>query len=503
MPSDINKRFLDTVNEIQKTLLPIAGSGLFWAWGFAWALNESVLSPGAPTAENAYASSMIAYVITALVLFYRFTKGKTTHTKSGVLAFTAIVSIATLVEILVPYLPYGTGGSSVIMVLLGFVNGAGLLYLSIAWGARYTINGRRASITIVISFLVAFLINVLFELLPYPTSAILVVAFPALSTLIWYVDAAIRQEQTSEVWPSTSDSKGGSSGEILAGDASPTILPWRTISVLSIVMFLTNFFNSFDVPIDVGVRPLTISFLLATVLCLVYVIILSRSRVFSNIKGAYLLLIPTATFALLLVMLFDGRISGFSSGMLMGSAFLLHVVIWVQLAQTSVNEGLAPLVAFGVGGTFITSLQILGNLTGRVMQLLGFSTYDSISICALVSILVLTTSVVFLFYGDGEKRMQADSPEEDTVRNQDFEGAIERFAVRYSLSEREKEVFGYFARGRNIPYVAEKLFVTSGTIKSHSNHIFQKTCVASRQQLLDLFEFERSVDTMPLEERQA
>lgn len=62
------------------------------------------------------------------------------------------------------------------------------------------------------------------------------------------------------------------------------------------------------------------------------------------------------------------------------------------------------------------------------------------------------------------------------------------FAARYALTPRETEVLGYLVRGRTLPYIADALFVTTGTVKTHTVHIYRKLQVNSRQELLDLFE---------------
>lgn len=60
-----------------------------------------------------------------------------------------------------------------------------------------------------------------------------------------------------------------------------------------------------------------------------------------------------------------------------------------------------------------------------------------------------------------------------------------RFAQSYGLTNRETEVLGYLARGRTLPYIADALFVTTGTVKTHTTHIYRKLDVNSRQELLD------------------
>ena len=67
---------------------------------------------------------------------------------------------------------------------------------------------------------------------------------------------------------------------------------------------------------------------------------------------------------------------------------------------------------------------------------------------------------------------------------------LDAFAATWSLTLRETEVLGYLIRGRSLPYIADTLFVTTGTVKTHVEHIYRKCSVDTRQELLDLFEGE-------------
>uniref|UniRef100_A0A7C9JIG5 HTH luxR-type domain-containing protein n=1 Tax=Muribaculaceae bacterium Z82 TaxID=2304548 RepID=A0A7C9JIG5_9BACT len=65
---------------------------------------------------------------------------------------------------------------------------------------------------------------------------------------------------------------------------------------------------------------------------------------------------------------------------------------------------------------------------------------------------------------------------------------LDRFAQTYGLTTREAEVFAYLAHGRSRPYIADALFVTTGTVKTHTTHIYRKLEVGSKQELIDLYE---------------
>lgn len=56
------------------------------------------------------------------------------------------------------------------------------------------------------------------------------------------------------------------------------------------------------------------------------------------------------------------------------------------------------------------------------------------------------------------------------------------------LTEREAEILVYLARGRTKAYIADALFVTENTVRSHVRNIYSKLDVHTRQELLDLLE---------------
>ncbi len=58
----------------------------------------------------------------------------------------------------------------------------------------------------------------------------------------------------------------------------------------------------------------------------------------------------------------------------------------------------------------------------------------------------------------------------------------------YGFSRRETEVLLMLVRGRDAGHVSETLCISRHTAKCHIYHIYQKTDVHSRQELIDLFE---------------
>lgn len=80
--------------------------------------------------------------------------------------------------------------------------------------------------------------------------------------------------------------------------------------------------------------------------------------------------------------------------------------------------------------------------------------------------------------------------ERDCARSED--GLCEAIVQRYGLTPRESDVLPLLLQGRTISRIQETLFISAGTVSTHIRHIYQKTGVSNRQDLMDLVEREFS-----------
>ena len=81
---------------------------------------------------------------------------------------------------------------------------------------------------------------------------------------------------------------------------------------------------------------------------------------------------------------------------------------------------------------------------------------------------------------------QTDEP--STPETMSIQEAAELIARDYHLSARESEVLPLLLAGRTISRIQEALYISSGTVSTHIRHIYQKTGVNRKQQLIDLGE---------------
>ena len=64
----------------------------------------------------------------------------------------------------------------------------------------------------------------------------------------------------------------------------------------------------------------------------------------------------------------------------------------------------------------------------------------------------------------------------------------EQLAKRYGLTDRERQILGYLAVGRSLPYIRDELVLSKNTVDTHAKNLYRKLGIHSRQELIDLFD---------------
>ena len=66
--------------------------------------------------------------------------------------------------------------------------------------------------------------------------------------------------------------------------------------------------------------------------------------------------------------------------------------------------------------------------------------------------------------------------------------AVSTASSKRPASRREREILELWVTGHRLDYVAESLFISKNTVKTHLRHIYQKTQTGNKEELLVLFE---------------
>ena len=58
----------------------------------------------------------------------------------------------------------------------------------------------------------------------------------------------------------------------------------------------------------------------------------------------------------------------------------------------------------------------------------------------------------------------------------------------YGLTDRQREILVFLAKGRNAAHISRELTISPYTVKTHIYNVFQKVGVHSQQELIDIVE---------------
>lgn len=164
-------------------------------------------------------------------------------------------------------------------------------------------------------------------------------------------------------------------------------------------------------------------------------------------------------------------------GMCIGRA-----VIWAYLACMFVHFKLPPLIHFGLGlGCHFLGINIGGELFSKVF--LGMPVSNSPAgmfvfslSCMFVLILPYLISV-HVANRNAKWKERSDGEELDARQEK-----IDRIAVEYGLTEREKEIFGLISQGLSSKAVEEKLSISASTVSTHVSSVYRKMGIHSKVQ---------------------
>lgn len=126
---------------------------------------------------------------------------------------------------------------------------------------------------------------------------------------------------------------------------------------------------------------------------------------------------------------------------------------------------------------------LAGLLLGRFALLVGGLTPATVYACMLVAVLAVFVAMGAVFNERVLMETMGILPPE---RRERFQDKCRLIIERYGLSEREGEIMIMFAKGRNLAYIQDELFISKSTVSTHRQHIYKKLGIHSQQELLDL-----------------
>ncbi len=486
----------------------ICGPALFWTWFYA-CFSTRLIYRDFPTAFDAGNMGLLlgqASVVLAVIMLCAFRKtSSNVLAPRSVLASAGVLSLFTMLQLVT--LPNDTLQTA-FFVITGIIAGGAIPPVATAWGARQTLERSSLPLAIAGSFLLANVLFVAILLIPTQIALPVTVLLPLISGAIWFHDGKRRRTVDSDA-------------ELSEGDVNIRQLPWAPLSVFCITCLaceITAYVLSIR-STEINFAGIGLGSLLTIALCLAVMLVFARKRRKISLTTVYLAFAPFITAVLLVQLMVGDGFYSISSQLLHVFTLMLQVMLWIFLADIAERKGFSPLSVFGLGIGIMSSLACLSNLIGRMLVNTGAWSPTIVKVLCCTLLLVITSSLAFLLavgqHAEAKRRRSAISvlptamrAEADTAADGHTEPATDlssfdnvqdawdrafalkadRFSADHDLSARETEIIRYLLKGLSAPHIGQQLFVTTGTIKSHVAHIYAKTGVHSRSELIDSFE---------------
>lgn len=274
----------------------------------------------------------------------------------------------------------------------------------------------------------------------------------------------------------------------------------------------------------VNIISMVASFLAALALLAAW----SKRGVTLNVPSAYRAVFPLVIIAFVLMPLVSGPYINVLAGLLYALHSVGILLMMVQCAQISRDRGINPVFIYGFFGGIMYALHDLGFILSAAVNVTRVPGVASPAMIALVSvsalsILLLISSrpessgiaswqdgnsieLVGAAPAAGTNAAEHDAPPapRSGVAAVELEHAptdsrdstapyLDRISkqvalmkVDYALSTREAEVAELLARGETVARIAEELFVSENTVRTHSKRIYAKLDIHKKQELRDL-----------------
>lgn len=529
----------------------VFGSACLWAWGFLAYLSPVLIPAERPVGgvgiEVGFFVSQGAVVVAAVAIVLALRKHSVAVGRGVLLACASLLALASALLPLTVAIdaPWPLVGCGAICGVAGTLLGC-------AWGARYSLEPRDVSAVVMVSFLVAygiyFAILLLYVATPFVVAAQVVVVFlPLASWGLWFWDASARSGLAPEVFPSSAlstdiagspGSSGKAPGEVTAGSRELHALPWRSLGVIAVAALVGNVMASVIMGTSYegadSLYPGGIA--LCACIATMALVPLTAERTAFSVAQLYRITVTFSVVGLVAILVLGAAAVPVGGALVQGCTLFFQPLVYVVVTRSTRLQGLSPLVAFGVGQALISAVVLAGNLAGKLLfQMAGETPLLLSAVCG-AGVLALFFMVVARAAQVGEEgneekdggteEMEAETRGADRVkaaaagRGSSGVAAGERlfedggtteaatlpngdcaagvgaqgedsaavFARAVGLTARETEILSLLVRGRTLPYIANELFVTTGTVKTHVRHIYEKSLVNNRQELLDKVE---------------
>lgn len=190
--------------------------------------------------------------------------------------------------------------------------------------------------------------------------------------------------------------------------------------------------------------------------------------------------------ALALFMLVAFGVAQFIQAFTSAAVVVAKMFLWLGLANVAHHSAFRPFMVFCPGMLLYSLPDWVGRCASSFLEL------DSLDPTVASFLMVVTVVMVAFFLPSRSPDVQlllSDLNGEGPRAIGEGDGIDERCRAvgeACGLSPREIEIMQYLCKGRSRPYIAETLYLSENTVRTHSRRIYGKLDVHNKQELLDL-----------------
>lgn len=273
--------------------------------------------------------------------------------------------------------------------------------------------------------------------------------------------------------------------------SKPVLLSLLMLAAFSFLIHLlayVEFIAPGYVPVS-DENPYCFVLLFVAILALLAVLAYSGSAerfwdgVFVNILVATVILAFLVFFVVFVSISSDGTYSYDLTKMLRR---IIKIVVFFTIAMIVYRNGMKAVP------TFVFVL-LLPSIISKLFQMALSSIYPEIQnqvvyyLAIIGFLLVVCWSLFLLFYTRGSALFFAKGEKGSDVKpHEEPSITIKMVSIRYGFTDRERDVLEYLSLGYSTQKMAELLYISANTVKTHVASIYRKTGTHSKQEIIDL-----------------
>lgn len=362
----------------------------------------------------------------------------------------------------------------------GLVLGAASILLLAFWAEHLARAGWQRSLAVLVAALVLDTLVGIAATRAFPDAAVVALALAAgiaSPGILWVLG---RTE------PAAAD---GADGKAQAGrTASPSTLPFGlSVACIALYGFTMGRIQSLGHAMGdlAGFTAFVSDFAISIGALLVAVLACGLMRLRHPHTVTRLFVLAFLAAALYLSGVFGTAIEPAGTVMMTVARFAIFVYIWLLACDAAPSPG-RPMLAFAAGWGTFTLFNTASTKLGLYVMTdgAGLVAYTLLLVACLVGLIVVEFVPRRRALPDGPAAAPAGGPTAEEPLAQ----CCRDLADRCGLTARELEVLVPLVRGRSAASIASSLGMSTETARTHIRHIYQKTDIHSREELMDAVE---------------